>query len=196
MIQWLGMVLTRPFYFSQLPKVLGGCVAEWIRSLNLCSGVSVQQRVGSSHGLDTCVPVGKTIDYNCFSPPGGKWVPLRGIVAEWIRSPRTRALVFLFSRMWVQIPGWVPVVTLMCPMARHLTICFSPPDGTWVPLRGVVAEWIRSQNSSSGVSVQQSVGSSPRLSSGRDRTLQNNCFSQPGRKWVPSRGVVAKPRRW
>ena len=61
----------------------------------------------------------------------------------------------------------------------------------YVYLWGVVAKWIRAPHSSSGVSVQQSVG----LSTGRDtcvsslsKTLYCNCFSPPRGEWVPCEG--------
>ena len=53
-----------------------GNVAERIRAPNSSSGVSVQQSVGWNPGHDTCVPEQDT-HYNCFSPPRGKWVPVR-----------------------------------------------------------------------------------------------------------------------
>ena len=49
-----------------------GVFAERIRAPNSSSGVSVQQSVGSNPGRDTWVS-----EQNCFSPPSGKWVPVR-----------------------------------------------------------------------------------------------------------------------
>ena len=52
-------------------------MADRIRGPNSSSGVSVQQSVGSSPSHDTIGSESKTLNYNCFSPPRGKWEPAR-----------------------------------------------------------------------------------------------------------------------
>ena len=52
-----------------------------------------------------------------------------------------------------------------------------------------MAELIRAPNSSSGVSVQQSMGLSPERVS-LSETLNRNCFSPPRGKWVPVRAEM------
>ena len=46
-----------------------GVVAEWIRAPNSSSATSVQFESPSFCGPE--------FNYNCFSPPMGKWVPVR-----------------------------------------------------------------------------------------------------------------------
>ena len=54
-----------------------GVVAKRLRAQNSSSAAdSVQQCVGLNLGRDTCVPEQDTINY-CFSPPRGKWGPVR-----------------------------------------------------------------------------------------------------------------------
>ena len=56
-------------------RSLWGVLVKRIRALNSSSGVSVQQNVCSR--VVTLVFLSKTLNYNCFSPPTGNWVPVR-----------------------------------------------------------------------------------------------------------------------